>query len=203
MLLFQDSHQPVSIISKDGSVVYIRNFLSPSLSNTFLQKLLEFIPWQSDRIFLYGKEILTKRKFCWMGDAPFSYNYSKNERIAIPWEASVKEIKEILENKIPHTFNSCLLNRYQNGSEAMGWHADNESCMKKRGAIASISLGESRTMEFRHKVSKEKVKVILESGSLLLMLNETQEFWQHQLIKSVRVKQQRVNLTFRTFVENP
>lgn len=201
MDLFETDDQPITLFEKQGKVIYYPNFFSSSESEFYFSQLFDEITWQSDRVFIYGKEILTKRKFCWMGDKPFSYGYSKCERFAIPWNKHVLEIKNLLENTLAKQFNSCLLNRYLDGSEGMGWHADNESCMLKGGTIASISFGDIRTMEFKHNLTKEKVKIQLENGSLLVMLNETQDFWQHQITKTTRSKNPRVNLTFRTFVE--
>ena len=37
----------------------------------------------------------------------------------------------------------------------------------------------------------------LKNGSLLLMLSETQHHWEHSIPKRLKVKNQRVNLTFR------
>jgi hypothetical protein len=42
------------------------------------------------------------------------------------------------------------------------------------------------------------VVVGLEHGSLLVMKGETQRFWKHQLPKSRKVSDPRLNLTFRS-----
>lgn len=82
----------------------------------------------------------------------------------------------------------------------MGWHADDEPEMKRYGAIGSLSLGATRKFSFKHKKTKEKIDIMLENGSLLLMLHNTQENWLHSLPKSLKVQEPRINLTFRTFV---
>ena len=71
----------------------------------------------------------------------------------------------------------------------------------KNGAIASFSFGAIRKFVFKHKQSKEKIDVILENGSLLVMKDTTQTFWLHRLPPTKKIKTARINLTFRTIVE--
>lgn len=82
----------------------------------------------------------------------------------------------------------------------MGWHTDAEPELKKNGAIASVSFGAQRKFVFKHKERKDKVDLFLEHGSLLIMKDATQTFWQHTLPKTKKVTTPRVNLTFRTIV---
>jgi alkylated DNA repair dioxygenase AlkB len=65
--------------------------------------------------------------------------------------------------------------------------------------IASLSLGATRRFRLRHRRRKElePVAVDLESGSLLIMEGDTQRFWKHQVPKTKRVAEPRINLTFR------
>ena len=83
----------------------------------------------------------------------------------------------------------------------MGWHSDAEPELKKDGAIASISFGAERKFVFKHKDTGEKVEIMLEHGSLLVMKGTTQAHWLHSLPVSKRVTAPRVNLTFRTIGE--
>jgi alkylated DNA repair dioxygenase AlkB len=45
------------------------------------------------------------------------------------------------------------------------------------------------------------VSIDLEQGSLLAMYGETQTYWLHQIPKQLKVKDARINLTFRRFLE--
>jgi alkylated DNA repair dioxygenase AlkB len=112
------------------------------------------------------------------------------------------ELKEIIEQNTGETFNSCLLNLYHNGNEGMAWHSDGEKDLKKNGAIASLSFGAERKFVFKHKKSKEKVELLLENGSLLVMKDFTQTNWLHRLPTTKLITKSRVNLTFRTIEEN-
>ena len=80
----------------------------------------------------------------------------------------------------------------------MGYHSDNEKMLKKNGAIASLSLGAERKFSFKHKETKQKIDIILERGSLLVMKDTTQTNWMHRLPPTKKVNSPRINLTFRT-----
>ena len=141
--------------------------------------------------------IITKRKVAWYGDKPFKYTYSKTTKSALPWTKELLELKEIIENQIGEKFNSCLLNLYHNGDEGMAWHSDGEKDLKKNGAVGSLSFGAERKFSFKHKKTKQTVSVYLEKGSLLVMKGTTQINWLHRLPPTKKVKNPRINLTFR------
>lgn len=82
----------------------------------------------------------------------------------------------------------------------MGWHSDDEACLGKNTIIASLSFGATRKFAFRHKQSKQKVELLLEQGQLLVMRGSTQTYWHHAIMKSTRITQPRINLTFRTML---
>ena len=66
--------------------------------------------------------------------------------------------------------------------------------------IASLSLGETRTLLFRHRSRKDlkTVKLALPSASLLLMRGDTQKHWRHGINAEKQACGPRINLTFRT-----
>jgi alkylated DNA repair dioxygenase AlkB len=185
----------------DGTVNYYGQLWTEEEADIYLNRLLKNIAWRNDELMMFGKKIVTKRKVGWYGEKPFKYTYSNTTKQALPWTEELMELKAKIEKKSGETFNSCLLNLYHSGDEGMGWHTDAEPELKKDGAIASLSFGANRRFVFRHIESKEKVELILEHGSLLIMKNTTQTFWQHTLPKTKKVTTPRINLTFRTIVE--
>lgn len=186
----------------DGTVNYFGKLLSREKADGYLSRLLEAIEWRNDEAVIFGRKIITKRKVAWYGEKPFEYTYSNTTKYALPWTAELLELKTLIENETGESFNSCLLNLYHNGDEGMAWHSDGETDLKKDGAIGSLSFGAERQFAFRHKRSKEKVALFLEHGSLLVMKDTTQTYWLHRLPPSKKITAPRVNLTFRTIVEN-
>ena len=119
-----------------------------------------------------------------------------------PWDKQLQQLRIRLEQQLEHQFNSVLANLYRDGHDYMGWHSDNEPELGSEPIIASISLGASRPLQFRHKKSKQKYELELEPGSLLIMHGQTQSTWQHCLPKRRKVTEARINLTFRYIQHN-
>ena len=95
-------------------------------------------------------------------------------------------------------FNVCLLNFYEDGSQAIGWHSDREE-IGRTTPIASISLGAKRTFHVRSKDNgtRDRAKIDLQSGSMVVMENECQEKYLHSVPRQMEVSQGRINVTFR------
>ena len=195
MNLFQTPDS--NLLPYDGVVFYFSSVFSKEEADNLLQELDNTINWQHDEIILFGKRIITERKVAWYGENSLEYTYSKVTKTAIPWTKDLLYIKQKIENVTGETYNSCLLNRYQNGNQGMSWHSDDEIMLKKNASIASVSFGVGRIFKFKHKNLKKTLNLFLEHGSLLDMRENTQLNWLHALPKSKKVQGLRINLTFR------
>ena len=202
MKLFDDIIEKTkNWLPEDGTVNYYGKLLNKNEADFYLNKLLETIEWRNDEAIIFGKKIITKRKVAWYGEKPFEYTYSNITKYALSWTKELLELKTIIEKETGETFNSCLLNLYHNGEEGMAWHSDGETDLKKDGAIGSLSFGAERKFSFKHKQTDNKVELILEHGSLLVMKGTTQKHWLHRLPPTKKVMRPRVNLTFRTIIQ--
>lgn len=184
----------------NGTVNYYGKLFNQKEADHYFDILLNIIDWRNDEAIIFGKKVITKRKVAWYGEAPFEYTYSNITKHALPWTKELLELKAVIEKATDDNFNSCLLNLYHDGSEGMAWHSDGEADLKKNGTIGSLTFGAERKFAFRHKQTKEKIELILEHGSLLVMKDVTQTNWLHRLPPSKRITKPRVNLTFRTIV---
>ncbi len=187
-----------NLLPSDGEVYYHGPALDPVEAERHLSLLLADTPWKSDEVMMFGKRIVTARKIAWYAETDRAYAYSGTVKEALPWTSQLLKLKHLVETRTGASYNSCLLNLYHDGTESMGWHSDDEKSLATGGSIASLSLGAARKFSFKHKSDKRTVSLILESGSLLEMKGGTQKHWHHQLPKSARVKEPRINLTFRT-----
>lgn len=199
-LFTPDTDANNNLLPNDGTVNYYGFLFSQQEASQYMDLLLNEIEWKHDEAIIMGKLIVTKRKVAWYGDNSFEYTYSNRTKKATIWTAALLELKARVEEKTGETFNSCLLNLYHTGEEGMAWHSDGEKDLKKNGAIASLSFGATRKFAFKHKASKETVSIVLESGSLLVMKDETQKHWLHRLPPTKKVLKPRINLTFRTII---
>ncbi|WP_198332743.1 alpha-ketoglutarate-dependent dioxygenase AlkB family protein [Psychrobacter aquimaris] len=176
-------------------------------ANALYDNLLTELPWQPDIVTLFGKTHVTTRQIVWMGGSDVSYHYSGQTRRAIPWSKQILHVKQHIEQQllshgINVDFNSCLLNYYPSGADGMGYHADDEKQLGTKPIIASLSLGATRKFVFKHKTIRQKkkpvkVELYLESGQLIVMHGDTQDFWKHTITKTKTVASGRISLTFR------
>ena len=117
----------------------------------------------------------------------------------LPFTSVLKEIKSMVETVSKETFTTVLLNLYRDGNDSNGWHSDNEKELGKNPVIASVSFGAERIFHLKHKENKGlKKSIMLQHGSLLIMKGATQEKWKHQIPKTKKTVNPRINLTFRT-----
>jgi alkylated DNA repair dioxygenase AlkB len=189
-----------NILPFDGIVNYYGKIFSDEETLFYLEKLLTTIEWKNDEVFIYGKHIITKRKAAWYGDRDYAYTYSHTTKMALPWTTELIALKKKVEECANTTFNSCLLNLYHDGNEGMAWHSDDEKSLGKNSPIASLSFGAERKFSLKHRLTKDAISILLESGSLLIMKGATQTHWLHSLPKTTKIKTARINLTFRTII---
>ena len=177
---------------------YHSGFFNAAESQFFLHTFINKIPWIQEDIQMYGKLVKTPRLTAWYGDRDKEYIYSGTKHFPIPWTNELLEIKEKIEPVAGVKFNSVLLNYYRDASDSVAWHSDDESELGVNPIIASVSFGQVRRFDIRHKKDKDrKYSIYLENGSLLIMKGSLQHNWVHQIPKSAKPLKARVNLTFR------
>lgn len=190
---------PTGELMPDGEVAIYRNFFNKVESDQIFQELLSKIKWRQDKIKLYGKEFELPRLTAWYGDDGKSYTFSGIPMNPDAWTPTLLSIKNKIEEVTQAKFNSVLLNLYRSGKDGVSWHSDDEPELGKNPIIASVSFGETRRFQLRHKLDKslDKVEITLTHGSLLIMKGSTQHLWQHQIPKTAKSLRERINLTFR------
>ncbi len=168
-----------------------------------LVHLRQEIAWQQPRIRVYGRIHPIPRQSCWIGDTGCQYRYSGLLQTPEAWTAPLLALRQLLDGFLASGFNSLLLNRYIDGQDRMGWHADDEPELQADHPIASLSLGVSRSLRFRPKPAPagpgdgHPFSLDLANGDLLIMDAPTQKHWLHALPERRRVAGERINLTFR------
>ncbi len=187
-------------------------WLVPAAAAELLARLQAEVPWKQEAISLYGRRHLLPRLTCWMADPGCGYRYSGLANVIEPWSPAAAQLRDALEQLTGWRFNSLLLNRYRDGRDAMGWHADDEPELDPAAPIASLSLGATRDFRLRPRPSPRRpaaggpppgypealpFNLPLHNGDLLVMEPPTQLWWQHAVPRRLRLQQERLNLTFR------
>jgi alkylated DNA repair dioxygenase AlkB len=183
----------------DAEVYYLGDLALGRERDEILQRLIANTEWRQDTIVVWGKTYQQPRLVAWYGDSGSEYTYSGITLSPMPWTELLLDIKKRVERITQESFNSVLLNYYRDNRDSMGFHSDDEPELGEKPVIASVSLGEERTLVLKHKMDKlaKPVRLRLASGSLLLMKGDTQRCWKHGIAKQARQCGARVNLTFR------
>lgn len=193
------SAEKTHLILPNAEVLYIPNFYTKEKAEHIFQILKDSTPWQQDVIKIFGKTHLQPRLTALFATNSKPYAYSNIIMTPTLMSEPLMQIKTEVERYCSHTFTTVLLNLYRQGADSNGWHADNEKELGKNPVIASLSFGATRSFHFKHRTLKtERYKLLLESGSLLIMKGEMQHFWLHQVPKTKKKVGERINLTFRT-----
>ena len=184
----------VEAASQDAPITLIPNFLSRETADQTFATLLAEIPWERRTTEIYGKEIVIPRMEIWIADHPYTYSHRTYE--PRPWTPTLVKIRTGIEAATCTKFNSVLLNRYEDGTDSVGWHADNEPEMSSEHPIASLSLGATRAFQMC-KGDGPIQTIELGHGSLLIMHSGIQQDWKHRVPKTRKSCGPRLNLTFR------
>jgi alkylated DNA repair dioxygenase AlkB len=184
---------------QDGGILsYDDAFYCTAEADALFARLRDEAPWRQESSRFGPFPRLT----AWYADAGLVYRYSGVTHQAIAWTETLAHIRGDVERAANAPFNSVLLNYYRDGSDSIGYHADDEAELGQNPVIASISLGGIRQFVLKHKNSGEKLKFDLAHGSLLVMAGTCQHHWVHALPKTKNAVAPRINLTFRRIIDS-
>jgi alkylated DNA repair dioxygenase AlkB len=200
--LFLTEPHTLNLLPADGQVNDLGFAFTTREADIMFRCLSRDVPWQADTALVDGLIVSSARQVAWYADKPYRYTHSGLLREAQPWSVPILDaIRQRVEQASAATFNSCVLNRYQDGSHGMGWHCDPEA-QGAHSVIASLSLGATRRFAFKHKKTGERRALELEHGQLIVMRGATQRHWLHALMRTSRPVGPRISLTFRLFPEH-
>jgi alkylated DNA repair dioxygenase AlkB len=210
--LFAD--QPAeNILPCDGQAWLHREILPTAEADRMFDRLRNNVTWQQETAHIMGRSVSVPRLTAWFGDV--AYRYSGVYHPASPMPMLVDDLRKLAEDTATGDvferdapggeskagegvrFNTVLLNLYRDGRDSVSWHADDEEVLGVNPVIASLSFGGERRFHFRHKKNGERVSIDLPHNSALVMAGPTQHHWVHQVPKTARAVDPRINLTFR------
>ena len=177
----------------DAELTLWEHFFNRDEADQFYQNLMVESPWKQEEITVYDKTHLTPRMTVWYGKR------RDPQRPVRPLTPTLELIKKRVEETSGISFTSVLVNLYRDGKDGVGWHRDHERELGPKPIVASVSFGETRPFEIRHKFNKQinKMRIPLNHGSFLLMAGTMQHFWEHQIPKTAKEINPGINLTFR------
>jgi alkylated DNA repair dioxygenase AlkB len=173
----------------DAGMKLWEQFFPKELSDQYYSELLKS-PFIQRRRMMYHNVVLDPRLTAYYG----------GER-GHEWTPLLLEIKAKVEAQVGISFNRVLLNYYRDGNDSVAWHSDTLPADGKHHAIASVTFGDTRVFKVRHAKDRNdkslQADIGLTHGSLLLMGEQMQYFYEHHVPKTKKPVGPRINLTFR------
>ncbi len=175
---------------------YYTNFVDNPIE--ILKKLLVEVPFVQREVKVYNKYVKEPRLTSFHAtNQGGSYRYSGKLCKPDSMTPTLEELRSKVSEYLGVEFNAVLCNLYRDGKDYLCYHSDDERDLKVK-VIASLSFGAVRTFKFRDRQTKtEHDSIDLQPGSLIIMKEGCQKKFEHGVPKRLKVKEPRVNLTFR------
>ena len=144
---------------------------------------------------------LRNRSVAYYGKVPYTYGSIHHKPRDFNENAYLMKILSYIEIVIPGIrYNSAMVHRYLDGEAFIPHHSDDESCIDHVSDIITISLGDTRDLEFSNKSDKTITHVTLNHGDVLTMSRNSQNFYSHS-IPIMPCKSLRLSITLRQIHE--
>jgi len=168
-----------------GQITYYPAVLSFEQQQRLFARLLDVMPWRSERRMMYEREV----------DVPRLVAKADIEEL-LPDELA--RAVPVVERLVGTRFTSIGMNLYRDGNDSVAPHNDKIRELIADRPIALLSLGSARRMTIRSKsVPRRVLDLDLEPGSVLVMSYQTQFTYDHGIPKTTAKVGPRISLAFR------
>lgn len=159
-------------------------------SGPLLERLVETVPWKSERRRMYDRVVDVPRLVCFYEeDAPLPDPLLAEARAAL----SAHYLAELGEPL--RTVGMCC---YRNGADSVAWHGDTIGRGSTEDTVVAIlSLGATRRFLLRPRGGGPSLRFDVCDGDLLVMGGSAQRAWEHSVPKTARPVGPRVSAQFR------
>jgi alkylated DNA repair dioxygenase AlkB len=210
-------------IVKNAEIFLDSNLLTPSRANKLLKLLNDDAKFERHSLHFYNqktqqvKSVGSWRVSYWLGEYAQAVQTCNKTVIDIktgetksvptdyvkPYEFpdEILELKHKIEKKYGVEFNSCLVGKFEDPDDKIGFHSDASDSMGEDPYIGSVSLGRTRDFQIQSKDKTENKTVKLKHGDVLVMRENANRNYKHAVPKDPGCNKQnfRLNLTFRNY----
>lgn len=183
------SYSPNFLTEKDATELFKQLTILSELTNMMEMKLPsgDVIKYNFGKLMFVDSDLMRKNVF------PKSAWGNVME-----WPKYMLSVKKQIEELTEQEFKTCVCIYYPNGNSGIDYHSD-KMAFGNTDIIPSISLGEERLFYIRKNKTMVENKILLKHGSLLVMEERCQEYYEHSLPENPKYLNPRVNLTFRKY----
>ncbi len=149
------------------------------------ERLLEIAPWQQRTREMWDKEVLEPRLVA-------------SWRTGEPLPQEISELITPLNARYGVHFDSCLINLYRDGDDAVAWHADTVRKVMRDPLVATVSLGARRSFLVRPAAGGPVTRRYAPGeGDLIVMGGAMQHDWHHAVPRERSASGARMSITLR------
>jgi len=148
-------------------------------------RLREIAPWRQRTRTMWDKDVLEPRLIAAWGAGE-------------PLPPEVLELTGPLSERYGVGFDSCLVNLYRDGSDAVAWHADTVRKVLRNPLVATVSLGARRSFLLRPGGGGPVARRYAPGeGDLIVMGGACQHEWHHTVPRERSASGARMSITLR------
>jgi alkylated DNA repair dioxygenase AlkB len=145
--------------------------------------LLATAPWQQRTRRMWDTEVLEPRMVALLPP---------------PFPSEVAALVAPLNDRYGVELDSCLINLYRDGSDAVAWHADTVRKVMRDPLVATVSLGARRSFLVRPAAGGAVSRRYNPGeGDLIVMGGAMQHDWHHTVPRERRASGARMSITLR------
>jgi alkylated DNA repair dioxygenase AlkB len=145
--------------------------------------LLAQAPWEQRSRTMWERDVLEPRMVA---------------SVPEPFPSYIQELIDPLDARYCVAFDSCLINLYRDGDDAVAWHADTVRKTMRDPLVATVSLGARRSFLVRPARGGPTVRRYKPGeGDLLVMGGSTQDDFHHTVPRDKRASGARMSVTLR------
>jgi alkylated DNA repair dioxygenase AlkB len=183
-------------------VRHVPGWLDAGAADRALAALRDELAWEQREIVLFGRRILQPRLIAWAGELAYRYSGQTLEPRAFTPTAAA--LLGAIAAETEGAFNHLLVNRYRDGRDSMGLHADDEPELGRDPLVATLSLGAARrfVLKPRRPSLGGAHAFELAHGSLVVMGGACQRHYVHGIPRQPGAAE-RISLTFRRLLRAP
>jgi len=187
-------------------VRHTKNVLNTEVLKVWYKTILLHCPWLN----LPTSQKNIRRLVYWLTNTGCGCTWQSSGAVLIPvpmpeWLIEISRVvmKTTGFDSMLTTPNACNINFYRNGKDFVGWHADDHEMfgdLDGNCKILSLSLGQSRTLQFRPKDRNKHLEITsitLDHGDIITMEGLLQRYYDHRVPKSIDQTGPHINITFR------
>jgi alkylated DNA repair dioxygenase AlkB len=182
---------------------YLPAWIEATEADRLLAALRDELAWEHREIVLFGRRVLQPRLIAWAGSLGYRYSGQTLEPRA-PTPTTAALMARVVEHtRVP--FNHVLVNRYRDGTDSIGLHADDEPELGLDPIVATMSLGATRRFVLKPRLARGGPgrSLDVDHGSLLVMGGTCQRHYVHGVPRQSNVAGERISLTFRRLRRAP